>query len=55
MNLNLSAPLSHLVSKKYLAAKEAGDLLFSPTILTIIHAAGVPVRKYPEPPVLPKY
>lgn len=47
MRLHLSRPLPGLVSRRYAAAKEAGDLLFSPTTLAVIQAEGIPVRKYP--------
>lgn len=43
MQLELSESLSSLVTRCFTTAKDAGHLTFSPTHLSIIHSAGIPV------------
>lgn len=43
MQLGLSENLSALVARRFVAAKDAGHLLFSQTQLTTVSASGVPV------------
>lgn len=47
MQLGLTEPLSTLVSRRFNTAKEAGHLIFSPTHLSVITTAGIPVRRTP--------
>lgn len=44
--MSIPKNLPRLVKEKYVAAKAAGDLTFSPTELSIIHTNGVPVCTY---------
>ncbi|KAJ5591849.1 ATP adenylyltransferase C-terminal [Penicillium hispanicum] len=44
MQLGLSEHLSALVARRFATAKEAGHLVFSPTHLSIIIAAGIPFQ-----------
>jgi ATP adenylyltransferase len=53
MQLGLSENLSALVARRFLAAKDAGHLLFSQTHLTTVNVAGIPVQYSPAhvPPI----
>ncbi|KAJ5731441.1 ATP adenylyltransferase C-terminal [Penicillium malachiteum] len=44
MQLGLSESLSALVARRFIAAKEGGDLVFSQTHLSLITAAGIPYQ-----------
>ena len=44
MQLGLSESLPALVARRFTAAKEGGHLVFSSTHLSIVTAAGIPVR-----------
>ncbi|KAJ5708444.1 hypothetical protein N7488_008245 [Penicillium malachiteum] len=44
MQLGLSESLSALVARRFIAAKEGGDLVFSHTHLSLITAAGIPYQ-----------
>ena len=47
MQLGLSEGLSSLVARRFVAAKDAGHLIFSSTHRATVYASGLPVNKLP--------